>query len=94
MSDHNTKKVAVVTGAGRGIGKGIAIHLAQQGIHVICVSQSIFLLGSRSGNHRGRVFAQAMQVDVACKESVQQACEQLLNEHGIIDILVNNAGIT
>jgi 3-oxoacyl-[acyl-carrier protein] reductase len=95
MSDQDKKKVALVTGAGRGIGKGIALHLAQQGIHVVCVSQSINSCSAAAneiadaGNS-----AQAMAVDVACKESVQKACEQLLNEHGVIDILVNNAGIT
>ena len=40
MSDLEEKKIALVTGAGRGIGKAIALSLADEGYHIICVSRS------------------------------------------------------
>ncbi len=95
MTDTNEKRIALVTGAGRGIGKSIAELLAAKGNHVICVSQSQGSCGAVADaiNASGGS-AQALAVDVSDKAAVQAACEQLLEEHGNIDILVNNAGIT
>lgn len=88
-------RIAVVTGAGRGIGKAIAEGLADHGVHVVCVSKSESSCGAAAEEIRARGGkAQAVAVDVADGDSVRQACESLLAEHGTIDILVNNAGIT
>lgn len=95
MTETTEKKIALVTGAGRGIGKSIAELLASKGHHVICVSRSAGSCGSvAEAINAGGGSAQSLAVDVADRVAVKDACEQLLEEHGNIDILVNNAGIT
>lgn len=90
-----TNRTALVTGAGRGIGKAIAETLAAKGVTVICVSKSAASCGAvadaivASGGK-----AKAVAVDVADGAAVAAASEALLKEYGKIDILVNNAGIT
>ena len=95
MTETIDKKIALVTGAGRGIGKSIAELLATKGHHVICVSRSAESCGAVADaiNAAGGS-AQSLAVDVADNAAVLAASEQLLEEHGNIDILVNNAGIT
>ena len=96
MSEEtNKKKVAVVTGAGRGIGRGIAEALARDGFHVVCVSKSESSCGAaaqaicESGGQ-----ADALAVDVSSGDEIRKACEALLEKHECIDVLINNAGIT
>ncbi|MGF1483098.1 MAG: 3-oxoacyl-[acyl-carrier-protein] reductase [Opitutales bacterium] len=88
-------RIAVVTGAGRGIGKAIGDFLADEGVHVICVSRNPDSCGAAAEaiSQRGGK-ATALPVDVGDATAVAKACEQILGEHGTIDILVNNAGIT
>lgn len=95
MSSTSNERVAVVTGAGRGIGKAIAEVLAAGGIRVVCVS--------RSENNCGKVAedilsnggkAEALAVDVSDAAAVEEASAKLLEKHEVVDILVNNAGIT
>lgn len=88
-------RTAVVTGAGRGIGKAIAETLARQGVTVICVSKSPESCGAAAAAIAaagGK--ARAVPVDVADGKAIANASEQLLKEFPSIDILVNNAGIT
>lgn len=90
-----SNRKAVVTGAGRGIGKGIAEELAAQGVHVICVSQNPASCGAAAQAIQATGgSAEAHACDVGDAAAVQALCEQLLKTHGCIDILVNNAGIT
>ncbi|HVU18194.1 MAG TPA: 3-oxoacyl-[acyl-carrier-protein] reductase [Candidatus Didemnitutus sp.] len=88
-------RVALVTGAGRGIGKSIAEVLAGYGVTVICVSKSADSCGATAAAITatgGK--AKALAVDVADGAAVAKASADLLTEFGHIDILVNNAGIT
>lgn len=88
-------RVAVVTGASRGIGKAIALTFAREGAKVVAnyvkckdraeeVAEQIRAMGGS---------ALALQSDVAVKRSVDLMIDRVINEFGRVDILVNNAGI-
>src|SRR6478752_1195100 len=88
-------RTALVTGAGRGIGKAIAEMLAKQGVTVICVSKSADSCGAvAAAIAAAGGKAKSLAVDVADGAAVAKASAELLAEFGHIDILVNNAGIT
>jgi len=92
---HFKNRTAVVTGAGRGIGKAIAATLAGQGVTVICVSKSADSCGAAAAEivaAGGK--AKPLAVDVSDGAAIARASESLLTEFPLIDILVNNAGIT
>lgn len=88
-------QIAVVTGAGRGIGRAIALKFAGAGADVVCLSRTaansekvadeVRALGRRAWPHA---------VDVADGQAVTAAAEKILSETGRVDILVNNAGVT
>ena len=88
-------QIAVVTGAGRGIGRAIALQFAAEGADVVCVSRTqensekvaseVRALGRRAWAHA---------VDVSDMKAVAAAAETILGEVGRVDILVNNAGVT
>ena len=92
MSDT---KVALITGAGRGIGRAIALKFARAGANVVCVSRTqensekvaaeVTTLGRK---------AWALAVDVADGAAVKAAAEKIIADCGKVDILVNNAGVT
>jgi 3-oxoacyl-[acyl-carrier protein] reductase len=88
-------QIAVVTGAGRGIGRAIALKFASEGADVACVSRTAENSEKVANEIRtlGRK-AWAYAVDVADTAAVTTATERILAETGRVDILVNNAGIT
>lgn len=88
-------QVAVVTGAGRGIGRAIALKLAGAGAHVVCVSRTAENAAKVADEVRalGRK-AWARAVDVADAKAVAADAEAILAEAGRVDVLVNNAGVT
>src|SRR5580765_2646738 len=89
------KQVAVVTGAGRGIGRAIALKFAAEGADIVCVSRTAENSEKVADEVRalGRK-AWAYAVDVSDANAVAAACEKIVTETGRLDILVNNAGIT
>jgi len=89
-------QIAIVTGAGRGIGRGIALRLAREGAHVACVSRTEKNAEKIAAeiNAAQAGAAKAYAVDVSNHANVQRIGEQVLSDFGRVDILVNNAGIT
>ena len=88
-------QIAVVTGAGRGIGRAIALKFANEGADVVVVSRTVEN-SEKVANEiaaLGRK-AWAFAVDVADSTAVSAAAEKILADCGKVDILVNNAGVT
>ena len=87
-------RVAVITGAGRGLGAAIAEELAAQGAAVVIADRSRELAAATAERLRaaGRV-ATAQVADVCEPEQVQALFDAAVAEHGRVDVLVNNAGV-
>jgi 3-oxoacyl-[acyl-carrier protein] reductase len=89
-----TGKVALVTGASRGIGRAIAERLAGQGAVVVAAARgdnaapSVTAIVERGGR------AEAIGVDVTDRAALEQVPGQIVEKHGRLDIVVSNAGIT
>jgi 3-oxoacyl-[acyl-carrier protein] reductase len=89
-------QVAVVTGAGRGIGHAIAGRLANEGARVACVSRTE-ANAKKTADEINAMRADAAKyyaVDVGDHAAVQKIGAQILQDFGKIDILINNAGMT
>jgi 3-oxoacyl-[acyl-carrier protein] reductase len=88
-------QIALVTGAGRGIGRAIALRFAAEGADVVCVSRTVENSEKVANEVRalGRK-AWAFAVDVSDGNAVSAAAEKILGDAGRVDILVNNAGVT
>lgn len=85
-------KVAIVTGSGRGLGKGIAMKLAEEGAKVIiadmaAVDDTVAEIEALGGT------ASAFAVNVSKQEEVQALVKYAIDTYGTLDIMVNNAGI-
>ena len=95
MELNYSGKVALVSGAGRGIGRAIAVELANAGCTVLCVSKNISSCGKVADeiNASGGK-AEAWAFDVSKSAEVKDACSQILKKYKAVDIIVNNAGIT
>ena len=96
MSDLNLKgKNAVITGASRGIGRTIALRLAQQGVHLVLAARTQSTLDetvkeiTQSGAR-----AIGVATDVAKLEDLKNLADTALREFKNVDILINNAGVS
>ncbi len=88
-------RVALVTGGGTGIGRGVALALAEQGVRVAvcgrrgdCLDQTVSLIRERGGD------AMSMTADVTCAGDVERVVAAVVKAWGRIDILINNAGVS
>ena len=87
-------KTALVTGCNKGIGKAMALGLAEAGADIIGVSASLALTGSdieKEVNNLGKKFT-AYQSDFSKRVSIYEFLENVMKENKSIDILINNAG--
>ncbi|MBI9071971.1 MAG: SDR family oxidoreductase [Melioribacteraceae bacterium] len=90
------KKVALITGASRGIGNTISIGLAQKGYQTILLARSkeqMEFVASEIGFIKNALKPEIHQIDVLDFQTVQELILNIELNHGTIDILVNNAGI-
>src|ERR1700719_4098534 len=89
-------QVAVITGAGRGIGKAIALRFANEGANVAVVSRTDANSQATASeiNALKPDCARAYAVDVADSAAVANLCSRIVKDFGKIHVLVNNAGIT
>lgn len=87
-------KTALITGAGRGIGRATAIALAKEGVHLGLIGLTMSNLEKVTAElEQYDVNVSAATADVANLEAVHQAVEHIKSDLGSIDILINNAGI-
>src|SRR4051812_48506376 len=82
-------RVAIVTGAGGGLGEGICASLASAGARVACLDIDLAKAEARAAEVGGP----AVECDVASRTSVEEATARVVAELGGVDILVNNAAI-
>ncbi len=96
MIDYNEKKLAVITGGSRGIGKECALELAKVGYNIV-----ITYAGNDDAANKTiseiktlNVDAEAYKFDVSNSDECKENITKILEKHGKIDALINNAGIT
>ena len=89
-----SERVALVTGASRGIGRAIALRLAKQGAHVVAAARGANAqpVADEITSAGGR--AEALTLDVTEPGAADDAVKQVMGRHSRIDVLVNNAGVT
>lgn len=94
MSEANEKKVAIVTGAGRGIGRAISVELAGE-YHIVInyVSNEQAALDTLEQIRNNGGDGEVAKFDVANREETRAALKEIISRLDTVDVLVNNAGI-
>lgn len=93
LSDNN-RKTAIVTGAGQGIGRAIALRLARDGMNVVINDISQTTAEQVAGEIRGLgVESMGIRADVSIREEVNAMVAQVVEKFGRLDVMVSNAGI-
>lgn len=93
MKHDFSGRVALVTGAGRGIGRSVALLLAECGASVVVVDREDYLFEVKAEIDKKGGKASAIKADVSVSGQVDSMIEEIMREYGRIDFLVNNAGI-
>lgn len=88
-----TDRVVVVTGAGQGIGRDLALRFADEGAHVVAVDRNPDTLDGLAGDLADAPASLRVQADVTSKDDMQRVVADTLAAFGRVDVLVNNAGI-
>ncbi|MDF2857499.1 MAG: short-chain dehydrogenase [Neobacillus sp.] len=87
-------QIAIITGASRGIGKEIAVKLAEQGMKISIVGSSAQISETAEDLKKiGFQHVLPIQADVSKEEDMQQVVKKTIEEFGQVDLLVNNAGV-
>jgi len=95
MSEPTETRIAIVTGASRGIGAAIALALGKQGRHVVLLARDAAKLGEVAGQITAAGGKASVKTcDVSDHKLLAETIEAIADEHKRLDILVNNAGIT
>ena len=89
-----TNRIALVTGASRGIGRAIVEALARQGAHVIAAARGENAVPTVEAVKAAGGRAEALSLDVTDAAAVERAVQDIVARHGRIDVVVSNAGIT
>ena len=94
MNSSGKGKVAVVTGAGSGIGKAVALALLREGYRVLLLGRRIELLNQVVKESVSGDRALALSCDVSQPDAVRAAFDQVQQVFGRLDLLFNNAGVS
>jgi dihydroanticapsin dehydrogenase len=94
MSDRVKDRIAIVTGAGSGIGEASAIRLAEEGAKVICADINLESATKTAQQISAAGFiAEGYAIDIADSQACTALVSHAVSKYGAIDILVNNAGV-
>src|SRR5690625_3501434 len=94
MAQSLTGKKAIITGAGKGIGRAVAIALAKEGVHLGLIARTESDLQNVADEVKNdSISVSIATADVSSHQEVDQAIQHLKSELGTIDILINNAGM-
>jgi NAD(P)-dependent dehydrogenase (short-subunit alcohol dehydrogenase family) len=94
MMKDFTDKVAVITGAGRGIGRGIALHCAQQGMKIVLAGIGMESLTKTAADLKAlNAETLIVQTDTSQLEDIENLADKCYAKFGVVDLLVNNAGV-
>ena len=91
---HLTGRTAIITGGGQGVGRAIALALAEGGADVALADINMANAGEVAGElEAGGWNAMALNMDVTSVDSVRSAVQKVVDDWGHVDILINNAGV-